>query len=164
MSDATPQKTEPSKLGRLASWGLLAGTAVAAVYVALPVLAYTIPVIASHLITTAVLAGGAAALGYAKKDKLGGVKNFFSNTAKLYKQAFDTARSDWKLALSWGKAKAAERTAETSAPQAPANDAGASKLAGAASKGAFNGVTAKTADITPAEATPAPKKTAGLGL
>jgi len=164
MSDATPQNNQPNALGRLASWGLLAGTAVAAVYIGIPVLAATASFAIAHTGVALVAAAAIGGTGYANKSKLGGVKNFFANTAKLYKQAFATARNDWKSALGWGKAKAAERAAEAAAPKAPANDdAGASKLAGASSKAAFKGATSP-AEAKPAAAAPAPKKTAGLDM
>ncbi|MDE1152739.1 MAG: hypothetical protein PW788_09405 [Micavibrio sp.] len=161
MSDANQTNNEsPKQLGSLASWGLLGGTAIAALYV-LPVV---LPVIAAHLITTAVVAAAAGTAAVVKKDKLEGVKNFFTKTASLYKQAFTTARGDWKKALGWGRNKAAERAAEATATQqqAPANE-NTSKLAGAASKAAFNGAKTKgpaTTATTP-EAKPAPQKAAG---
>jgi len=156
MSEQTNNES-PKQLGSLASWGLLAGTAVAALYV-LPVV---LPVVAAHLVATAVVGAAGATAAYVKKDKLEGVKNFFTKTASLYKQAFTKARGDWKKAIGWGRNKAAERAAEVAQQQAPANE-NTSKLAGAASKNAFNGAKAKgpaTVDAQP-EAKPAPQKTA----
>jgi len=163
MSDAPSQNSEPQKLGRLATYGLLAATAVGGWYVGLPILAHAIPAIASHLFATAVVAAAGTTAAVVKKDKLAPVTNALKQVGSLYKQAFATVRADWKSALSWGKAKSAERQAE--AAKTPANDTGASKLTNAAAKGPFNGVTAKAeAAAKPAEAKPAPKKAAGLGL
>lgn len=163
MSDATSQNSEPQKLGRLATYGLLAATAVGGWYVGLPILAHAIPVIAAHFVPSLIVGGAAAGAAVYKKDKLASVTDAFKKVGSLYKQAFATVRADWKSALSWGKTKSAERQAE--AAKTPANDTGASKLAGTAAKGPFNGVTVKAeAAAKPAEAKPAPKKTAGLGL
>ena len=151
MSDAT-SNSEPKELGRAASWGLLIGTAVAATYV-LPVV---VPLVAYHLIATAVVGGAAAGAAYLKKDKLEGVKSFFSKTASLYKQAFAKAGSDWKKLKSWGKTQAAAREAAKTA--APANDdAAPSKLAGAESKKAFNGAQVKVTAKPAAEQKPGAK-------
>ena len=151
MSDATPN-SEPKQFGRAASWGLLVGTVIAATYV-LPVV---VPLIAYHLIATAVIGGAAAGAAYLKKDKLDGVKSFFSKTASLYKQAFAKAGSDWKALKGWGKTQAAAREAAKTA--APANDdAAPSKLSGAESKTAFNGAQVKVTAKPAADQKPAPK-------
>jgi hypothetical protein len=85
-------ETEKSTMGGWKAAAILGATAAVGIWAAVTVL----PVIAAHLVlSTLVLGGAAAAVGY-KKDRRDAVLSFGSKVKDFYKDAFKGFRSGWK--------------------------------------------------------------------
>ena len=149
MSEVTPetQTQEPKKLGHLASWGLLAGSAFVGLFYVAPVV---VPAVLGHLGFTALAAGTTAAVNYFAPETLTGVKSFFGKVASYYNEAWQTVKADWKGGVTWGK----EQAAKQQALQAPDNDNSASTLGTKATAPDFNA--SATAEAALKHAKPAP--------
>lgn len=149
----TPEiPTEEKKSGRLARYGLLVGTVVAAAY-ALPVVAAVVS--AAPLIVGAAAVGGAAYVA-SKKPLREKAIGFFKKVGSLYSDALKQVATDWHLATNWAERRAADQKASVTVA---ANDDGPSKLAAKESAPDFNATAEPGAKAT-VKAKPAPKPTA----
>ena len=146
-------ETEKSTMGGWKAAAILGATAIVGLYAAVTVL----PVIAAHLVlSTIVLGGAAAAVGY-KKERRDSILSFGSKVKDFYKDAFKGFRSGWKKGVVWAE----EREAAAKA----AADGGTSPLASREAANDFEAA-ASGAKVTAERKAPAPvaKPTSRLGM
>jgi hypothetical protein len=152
MSDVNTENTKQQS--GWTSAAILAGTAVAAIYV-LPVV---LPVVFGHLLLAGAAAAGAGAYVATNEGRREKAKSFFSFVGKAYKDAFSNAFHGFRKAEKWAEAKEAARKA------APEADAGASPLASKQAGAEFNASSnGAKVTVTANENKPAPKPTS-LGM
>lgn len=152
----TPETETSGKLGRLGSYALLGGTAVASWFV-LPVVA---AVVTAAPLLSAVVGIGAAATVAAKKEWREPTLGFFKKIGGMFGDALKQVISDYRGARDWAKEKAEEQKFA-----APANDDTAPSTLGAkASAADFNASADPAVKVTVKPAPkPAPLPTQRLG-
>lgn len=145
-------ETEKSTLGGFKSALILGGTLVAGIWAASVVL----PVIAAHLVLSAIVGGAAAGYVAYDKDRREKAQSLFSKVGSFYKDAWSGFRSGWKRAVANAEAKA---QAAAEAPEAGGTSPLASKEAGSD----FNATGAKVT-VTHKAPAPAAKPAPGPGM
>jgi hypothetical protein len=147
-------ETEKSTMGGWKAAAILGATALVGIWSAVTVL----PVVAAHLVLSAIVLGGAAAaVGY-KKERRDSVLSFGSKVKDFYKDAFKGFKAGWKKSVAWAEER------EAAAKAAREADSGTSPLASKEAANDFDAA-ASGAKVTVKKA-PAPvaKPTARPGM